>query len=143
MPSTVTVTSGEGLKHECTAGDYRIVVDEPASAGGTGAGPTPYEVLLAALGSCTSMTLLIYARRKGWPLERVEVELTHGRVHAQDCVDCETKQGHIDTITREIRVAGPLDEDQRARLLEIAQKCPVHKTMMSEVKVRDTLVPLE
>jgi putative redox protein len=141
MPSTVTVTSGDGLTHEVVAQGHRLMADEPASAGGANRGPTPYELLLAALGSCTSMTILLYARRKGWPVERVEITLAHGRDHARDCADCETKAGYIDTIAREIRLFGPLDDVQRARLLEIAQKCPVHRTLTSEVKIRDTLAP--
>jgi putative redox protein len=142
MATSVTVTSVEGLTHEWTARGHRLVADEPEIAGGDDRGPTPYELLLAALGSCTSMTLLLYANRKNWPLEQVEVRLTHDRIHAKDCADCETKEGRIDTITREIRVAGTLTDEQRARLLEIAQRCPVHRTLTGEISVRDTMVAM-
>ena len=140
MPTTITVRSRDGLTHDWTARGHTLVADEPAEAGGADAGPTPYELLLAALGSCTSMTMLLYARRKGWSLEGVEVRLTHDRVHAADCADCETTEGRIDTITREIILRGPLDLEQRARLLEIARKCPVHRTLTSEIKIRDAVL---
>jgi putative redox protein len=142
MATTVTVTSTEGLTHEWTARGHRLVADEPEIAGGDDRGPTPYELLLAALGTCTSMTLLLYARRKAWPLERVEVRLTHDRIHAKDCGDCESTEGRIDTIHRQIRVRGALTEEQRVRLLEIAQRCPVHRTLTGEIKIRDAMVDL-
>ena len=106
-----------------------------ATLGGDNRGPTPYGLLLAGLGACTSMTLRLYAARKKWPLERVTVRLTHDKIHAQDCESCETTDGRIDKIDREIMMEGPLDSEQQARLLEIADKCPVHRTLHSEVVI--------
>jgi putative redox protein len=136
----VTVRSLNGLKTQIEMSGHGIIADEPESAGGEGAGPDPYGLLLGSLGACTSMTLLIYARRKGWPLESVEVVLVHNRVYAKDCLDCETKEGKVDEIRRRIRLDGPLDLEQRNRLMEIAAKCPVHRTLTGEIKVRDTLL---
>ena len=141
MATHVTVMSREGYTQEWVARDHRQVADEPVSLGGADLGPNPYELLLAALGSCTSVTLLMYARRKGWPLEAVEVRLSHDRVHAKDCADCETVVGKVDTISKEIVLRGPLDEEQRGRLLEIAGKCPVNRTLESEIEIRDRLAP--
>jgi putative redox protein len=123
------------------AGRHRLVADEPARVGGSDRGPSPYELLLAALGSCTAMTLGLYARRKGWPLEDVSVRLRHRKVHADDCAACESKPVLLDCIEREIELVGVLTDEQRARLLEIAEKCPVHRTLTSSVDVRTSLVP--
>ncbi|MBI4851628.1 MAG: OsmC family protein [Acidobacteria bacterium] len=137
---TITVRSLDGLKNQIQAGAHTIIADEPVNAGGEDEGPDPYSLLLSALGACTSMTLHLYARQKGWPLEEVEVILTHSKEYAQDCQDCETKVGRVDEIRRRIQLKGNLSQEQRQRLIEIAAKCPVHKTLMGEIKVRDTLV---
>lgn len=136
----VTVRGGpDRLVQEITAGAHHLTSDEPASAGGTDIGATPYDLLLAALGSCTSMTVGMYARRKQWPLQGVTVRLRHSRVHAQDCADCEGQEARLTVIERDIELEGPLDQDQRARLLEIAGRCPVHLTLTSRIDIRTQL----
>jgi uncharacterized OsmC-like protein len=136
----VVAKTGEGLRTEVSAGGHTVVADEPESLGGTDAGPTPYDYFLAALGGCTAMTLRMYADRKGWPLESVTVSLSQDKIHAIDCGECETEEGRIDRIGREIELGGPLDEKQRRRLLEIADMCPVHRTLNAEVLVENSLV---
>jgi len=133
----IVVVSGNasGFAQEIEAGRHRIAADEPAAAGGTDTGPSPYDLLLGALGACTSMTVAMYARRKQWPLERVSVRLQHARIHAEDCAECETKEGLLDQIDLTIGLEGPLDADQRKRILEIADKCPVHRTLTSEIRI--------
>ena len=131
----VVARTGEGFRTEVAAGTHRFVADEPESIGGTDTGPTPYDLLSAALGACTSMTLRMYADRKGWPLDEASVHLKHDKIHASDCEHCETESGKIDRIERQIEVKGDLSEDQRQRLLEIANKCPVHRTLHSEIAV--------
>jgi putative redox protein len=136
----VTVTTRTNLQNEVRFGEGRtFITDEPQNLGGDGAGPDPYTLLLAALGSCISMTLTLYARRKNWPLEGVEVRLSQQRIHAEDCAECETKDGtYVHRIERFVQLKGALlSEEQRARLLEIAHKCPVHKTLMSEILISD------
>jgi len=136
--SDVIVTSSGNLKNEVRFADGRtMITDEPISAGGENAGPDPYSLLLAALGSCISMTLILYARKKGWPLQRVTVRLRQNRVHAEDCKDCQTNEGYIHRIERSVTVEGDLDDEQRKRLEEIAHKCPVHKTLTSEILIAD------
>ena len=135
----VVARMGEGLRTEIEAGGHTLVADEPESLGGTDAGPTPYDYLLAALGGCTAMTLRLYADRKGWPLESVTVRLSQERIHAKDCGECEAEEGRIDRIEREIELEGPLDEKQRQRLLEIADMCPVHRTLKTEVLIENAL----
>ena len=124
------------FQQQVTVGPHRFLADEPVDVGGLGSGPGPYDLLLAGLGACTAMTLRLYAERKALPLERVTVELTHDRIHAADCESCETKEGMIDRIERAITLLGNLNDDQRRRLLEIADKCPVHRTLTSEVDIR-------
>lgn len=131
----VLVAEIEGFAQQITARRHRLAADEPAEMGGTDTGPSPYELLLAGLGACTSMTIRMYADRKGMPLEGVRVRLRHGKIHAVDCAHCETKEGRIDRIDRIVEVLGPLTPEQRARLLEIADKCPVHRTMESEIDI--------
>ncbi len=135
----VIVASDGYLKQVITAGSHKMIADEPREAGGSDAGPDPYSFLLAALGACTSMTLQLYANRKGWPLEKVEVSLTHSRIHAKDCETCETKEGSISRIERFISLTGQLSAEQRARLLEIARRCPVHRTLTGEISIVDYL----
>lgn len=130
---TVAETRAGRFGQEITVGKHRLVADEPVSAGGTDTGPSPYDLLLAGLGACTAMTVRMYADLKQLPLDKVTVRLRHAKVHAQDCAECETREGKIDRIEREIELAGGLDEAQRARLLEIANRCPVHRTLHSEV----------
>jgi putative redox protein len=129
------------FRQRLSDGRHELAADEPQDAGGGDAGPSPYELLLMSLGACTSMTIRMYARRKGWPLEAVRVRLTHDRIHADDCRDCETKEGLIDRIDRAIEMTGPLSDEQLGRLLEIADKCPVHKTLTSEIKIVTRYVP--
>jgi putative redox protein len=130
----------KGFAQEIVIGPHRLVADEPTDMGGTDEGPTPYDLLLAALGACTSMTVALYAQRKSWPLEGVTARLRHSRIHAIDCAECETKEGKIDRIELNVELAGPLSNEQRSKLLEIAKKCPVHRTLTTEVDIRTTAV---
>jgi putative redox protein len=135
----VTVTSLSNLRNEVSYGDGQLLItDEPAELGGEGAGPDPYTLLLAALGSCVSMTVTLYARRKGWPLEGVRVRLRQRRVHAKDCAECGSDSADfIHHIERAVELEGDLSEEQRARLQEIAHRCPVHRTLTSEIAVTE------
>jgi putative redox protein len=137
MMSDVIVSSLANLRNEVRYGDnHTIIMDEPIDAGGEDAGPDPYSLLLAALGSCISMTTTLYARRKGWPLERVVVHLRQGRIHGKDCVEClNATEGYVHRIQRKVTFEGKLSEEQRTRLQEIAHKCPVHKTLTAPIVI--------
>ncbi|MGB4859391.1 MAG: alpha/beta fold hydrolase [Dokdonella sp.] len=135
----VSETGAGQFANQVRAGRHRLLADEPESIGGTDTGPTPYDFLLAALGTCTSMTLRMYAQRKKLSLEKVSIRLSHGRIHAQDCTDCESSEGKIDEIHRVIHLQGDLSDEERSKLLEIADKCPVHRTLENEIKVRSRL----
>ena len=144
-PGTVVVReTGRGqFQQDVISDPHRLLADEPASVGGLDSGPGPYEFLLAALGECTSMTLRLYADRKQFPLVRTQVRLRHERIYAADCAECTTKSGMIDRIERAITFEGDLDAEQRAELMEIADKCPVHRTLRSEVNIRAVEEPAE
>jgi putative redox protein len=137
--SEVVVTSQTNLRNEVRYGaGHSFITDEPIAAGGEDAGPDPYTLLLAALGSCISMTVTLYARRKQWPLERVTVRLRQSRIHSKDCQDCaQDKEGYVHRIERSVSFTGPLTDEQRARLQEIAHKCPVHKTLSSQIVITE------
>ncbi|MDH6196975.1 putative redox protein [Mycobacterium frederiksbergense] len=139
MSTDVTVAeTGTGTyTQQITVGRHQLTADEPVPIGDD-AGPNPYDLVLAGLGACTSMTVRMYANRKGWPLERIRVTLRHSRIYAQDCADCETTKGMLDQIDREIELIGDLDDTQRQRLMDIAERCPVHQTLTSEVHITTT-----
>ncbi len=142
-PGTVLVreTRHGMFQQDVIAGRHHLIADEPMQVGGLDSGPGPYDLLLAALGACTSMTLRLYADRKKLPLTRTSVRLRHNKIHAADCAECETKEGMIDRIERVITLEGDLDAEQRARLMEMADKCPVHRTLKSEVDIRTVEEP--
>ena len=137
MNVLVVTETGQGrFQQEIRVGKHRFVADEPAEVGGLDSGPGPYDFLLAVLGACTAMTLRLYAERKDLPLESVMVRLSHSKIYAADCVNCNTKEGMLVGIDRAITLSGNLDESQRARLMEIADKCPVHRMLTSEIEIR-------
>jgi len=133
--SVVVRGSAIGFAQEVMASPHRMAADEPLSVGGTDTGPTPYDFLLAALGACTSITLGMYSRRRGWPLEEVIVTLRHSKIHTSDCAECETREGTLDRIERDIHLVGSLTNEQRSNLLDFANKCPVHRTLTSEIVI--------
>ena len=137
----VTETGESRFAQHILAGRHVLRADEPESVGGEDSGPGPYDLLLAGLGACTSMTVRMYAEQKKWPLERVRVDLRHEKVHATDCAECETKEGKVDRIERIVTLEGGLDDAQRQRLLEIANRCPVHRTLHAEVWIPTSLAP--
>ena len=135
----IVTEAGSGTyTQQITAGSHHLVADEPRPIGDD-TGPTPYDLLLAGLGACTSMTVRMYADRKGWPLDRVQVTLRHSRIHAKDCADCQSSTGFVSRIDRDIQLSGDLDDSQRQRLLQIAERCPVHQTMTNEVRIATSL----
>lgn len=135
-PGAVLASTGPtGFRTQINAAGHALIAGEPESAGGENSGPSPYDLLAAALASCTSMTLQLYARRKGLKLDKVTVRVAHSKVYATDCRDCETKVGKIDRLERAISLEGELDEPARQRLLEMADRCPVHRTLTSEIEV--------
>ena len=133
--------AADGFAQTIDASGHVLQADEPIVQGGTATGLTPYDLLLASLGACTSMTISMYARRKQWPLQHVTVHLRHSRVHAEDCAQCETAPKKLDRIEREIELRGELSDEQRTRLLSIAERCPVHVTLTSEIDIRTRLRP--
>ena len=135
-PHLIVRGGADGFAQQIQAGAHHFSVDEPIEFGGKDAGPSPYDLLLAALGSCTSMTIGLFARRKNWPLKGIVVSLWHSKIHAADCAECETKEGRIDRIEREIELIGSLTSEQRSKLMEMADKCPVHRTLTSEINIR-------
>lgn len=140
-PGSVLVAEAEkdGFTEFLFDGRHGLFADEPVHLGGRDTGPSPYDLLLMSLGACTAMTLRLYARRKAWPLERVLVRLRHRKIHAEDCATCETEKGFVDSIERRIELLGPLTTEQRHRLLEIADMCPIHRTLLSEVTIDTAL----
>jgi putative redox protein len=138
-PGVTAITGTHGFRTEIRAGTHSLLADEPTSVGGEDAGPSPYGLLSAALAACTSMTLQMYARHKRIPLEEAAVTVAHDKIHASDCEECETLDGRVDCFDRRIRLTGPLDAAQRERMLQIADRCPVHRTLHAEVAVRSRL----
>jgi uncharacterized OsmC-like protein len=135
-PDVVVRGNVRSFLQDVVAGSHRLQGDEPVDVGGGDAAPGPYEYLLVALGTCTSMTIGLYARRKKMPLEDITVSLRHSRIHAKDCEECETKEGLLDRIDLDVHLTGPLSPEQHAKLMEIAGKCPVHRTLKSEIDIR-------
>ncbi len=141
VPEVVVRGGPVGLQQKVQAGAHGWLADEPTAVGGSDTGPTPYDMLLGALGACTSMTLRLYADRRKWPLEDVVVRLRHHRIHRDDCINCEKKDVSIERVERTLELHGPLSDEQRTRLLEIAERCPVHQTLQHNLDVHTTLVP--
>jgi uncharacterized OsmC-like protein len=139
-PEVVVRGNAAGFAQEITVGSHRLYSDEPKEVGGENTGPSPYELLAAALGACTSMTLGMYARRKQWPLASVIVRLRHSKIHANDCADCESRDAMLDRMDRDIELSGDLTEEQRGKLLEIADKCPVHRTLTRGIQIHTRLI---
>ena len=140
MSASVVVSNRGGFRSEVEAGPHRLVLDEPVDFGGTAQGPTPYDLLAGALGGCTAMTLQFYAKREHLPLEGTDVTVSHDRQHAKDCADCVTQAGFIHRFRVEIALHGPLNPEQRQRLLGVAARCPVAKTLQSEIRIEEVLV---
>lgn len=132
----VVYGDGEGLHQEIFVDSHRLAADESPESGGSGRGPDPYDLLLASLGACTSITLTMYAQREGLPLRGVTTRLQHSRIHADDCAGCDTEDGKIDWIKLNIELDGSLSDEQRSQLLEIAEKCPIHRSLTSETVIK-------
>jgi putative redox protein len=125
-----------GFAQKVQIGPHHLEADEPVSLGGTDTGPSPYDLLMASLGTCTSMTIGLYARKNRWPLENITISLRHSKIYAVDCDTCETKEGRLDRIERDIHLTGSLTDQQRAKLMAIADRCPVHQTLTSEINIK-------
>ena len=139
-PHVIVHGDAKSFAQKIDIGSDHITADEPVAFGGTNTGSSPYDLLLAALGACTSMTIGLYARKRGWPLKDITVSLHHAKIHAKDCEECETKEGRVDRIWLDIRLDGSLTDEQRAKLMEIAEKCPVHQTLTSEINIKTRAV---
>ena len=139
-PPVTVRGDANGFAQKIEVGSHQLTADEPVSFGGTDSGASPYDLILAALGACTSMTIGLYARKRKWPVEKITVSLQHSKIHAKDCDDCETKDGRIDRINMEIHVDGSLTEEQRSKLMEVAGRCPVHQTLTSEINIKTRAV---
>ncbi|MEZ5333022.1 MAG: OsmC family protein [Thermoanaerobaculia bacterium] len=139
-PGVVRARIGrDAYRTELSTGRHEWLADEPVEAGGEDWGPNPYDLLLAALGTCKAITVRMYADRKAWPLEEVVLELSHSRIHVKDCADCEAADGRVDEIRVELELVGALTDEQRSRLVEIAGRCPVHRTLTSQTRIRTTV----
>lgn len=136
----VIVRSADSLRNDIEAGPHRMIADEPVSAGGTELGPTPYDFLAAALGTCTSMTMRVVAKKEGIPLEGVEITIENDRMYAKDCADCLNTSGFIHRFKVAIKLLGNLTPAQRERMLDVAGRCPVNKTLRSEIRIDERLV---
>lgn len=141
MSGPVVLRARDGFRNEIEAGNHRLIADEPADAGGTDDGPTPYDFLSSALGSCTAMTIRFLAKRDNIPLEGTEITVTNDRMYAKDCADCMTASGYIHRFTVRIKLIGTLTAEQRERLLSAAKRCPVYKTLTNEIRIDDILEP--
>ncbi|HEV2965500.1 MAG TPA: OsmC family protein [Chthoniobacterales bacterium] len=139
-PPVIVRGTAAGFSQKIEIGSHHLTADEPVSFGGSDTGSSPYDLILAALGACTSMTIGLYARKRKWPLENITVSLRHSKIHAADCAECETKEGRIDRIELDIHLDGALTDEQRAKLMEIAEKCPVHQTLTSEINIKSRAV---
>lgn len=139
-PHVIVDGDAKGFAQKVQVGSHHLTADEPVSYGGTDSGPSPYDLILAALGACTSMTIGLYARKRTWPVEKITVSLWHSKIHAKDCDDCETKDGRIDRIEMEIHLDGALSDEQRAKLMEVAGKCPIHQTLTHEINIKTRAV---
>ena len=139
-PPVIVRGTAADFSQKIEIGSHHLTADEPVSFGGSDTGSSPYDLILAALGACTSMTIGLYARKRKWPLEHITVSLRHSKIHAADCEECETKEGRIDRIELDIYLDGALTDEQRAKLMEIAEKCPVHQTLTSEINIKSRAV---